>query len=149
VKNNHREHKQKGRKSDKLEKHGCPIVDGLRRKHGRLRQVRSLSVIEIHNDVLFSSLFHGSFARCEIFYDGFTMKSTTISLLFAVCLAGCAKINDTAMRMLASSSTALAVVNDTVLTGTAVLFTDRSGTLDLESDTKPQIKLSEAGVRPQ
>jgi hypothetical protein len=68
------------------------------------------------------------------------MKSKAIPLLSILIVVGCAKINDTTMRLLSSSSPAVAVVNDTVLTGTAVLFTDRSGTLNLESDTEPLLK---------
>jgi hypothetical protein len=34
----------------------------------------------------------------------------------------------------------VAVVNDTLLTGKAVLFLDRTGTLELESDTEPMLK---------
>lgn len=48
-------------------------------------------------------------------------------------LGGCAKVNDVAMRAMATSSAALAVVGDTVLSGRTVLYTDRSGTLDLQA----------------
>jgi hypothetical protein len=68
------------------------------------------------------------------------MKTIVFSLLLSFILAGCAKINDTTMQLLSSSSAAVAVVNDTVLSGKAVLFTDRSGTLSLESGTEPQLK---------
>ena len=68
------------------------------------------------------------------------MKSIAISLLATFFLASCAAINDTTMRLLASSSPAMAVVNDSVLTGKALLFTDRTGTLDLESDSQTPLK---------
>ena len=68
------------------------------------------------------------------------MKSAVIWLISTLFLAGCAKINDTAMNVMASSSPAVAVVNGTLLTGKAVLFTDRTGTLDLQSDKEPVLK---------
>lgn len=68
------------------------------------------------------------------------MKSIAILLLVALFLAGCAKINDTTMQLLSSASPAMAVMNDTVLTGRALLYPDRTGTLDLVSGTEPQIK---------
>lgn len=46
-------------------------------------------------------------------------------------LAGCAKVHDVTMRVMASPSYALAVVRDTPLSGTAMLYTDRTGTLEL------------------
>jgi hypothetical protein len=80
------------------------------------------------------------FSRSGLFYDESTMKTVNYSLLLAFSLAGCAKINDAGMQLLSSSSPAVAVVNDTVLTGKAVLFTDRTGTLDLDSGTQLPLK---------
>jgi hypothetical protein len=68
------------------------------------------------------------------------MKSAAIWLTTTLFLASCAKVNDTAMNLLSSSSPAVAVVNGTLLTGKAVLFTDRTGTLDLQSNKEPVLK---------
>jgi hypothetical protein len=68
------------------------------------------------------------------------MKTINFSLLLVFFLSGCAKINDTTMLLLASTGPALAVVNGTVLTGKATLFTDRTGTLNLDSDSQPPLK---------
>ena len=68
------------------------------------------------------------------------MKSTAIWLITTLFLVSCAKINDTAMNLMSSSSPAVAVVNDSLLTGKVVLFTDRTGTLDLQSDKEPVLK---------
>jgi hypothetical protein len=68
------------------------------------------------------------------------MKSAPIWLTATLFLASCAKINDTAMNLMSSSSPAVAVVGGNLLTGTAVLFTDRTGTLDLESGAEPRVK---------
>lgn len=67
------------------------------------------------------------------------MKSIAVSFISVLVLAACARINDTTMQLLSTSSPALAVVNDTSLTGKVVLFTDRTGTLNLESDTEPAL----------
>lgn len=65
------------------------------------------------------------------------MKKTALPLLVLatlVCVAGCAKINDAGRRLLASSAPALAVVNGTLLSGKVSVFTDRTGTVTLESE---------------
>jgi hypothetical protein len=61
------------------------------------------------------------------------MKTLTLSALLILALTGCAKVNDTGMRLLASSSPALAVVDDTLLSGKVTVYIDRSGTVNLES----------------
>lgn len=59
-------------------------------------------------------------------------------------LGGCAKVNDMTMRLLASSAPALAVVDETVLSGKVLLFTDRTGTLDLQTADVPATKCAGA-----
>lgn len=61
------------------------------------------------------------------------MKRLALPLLFVVVLAGCAKINDTSMRILATPASAVAVVGDTLMSGRALLYVDRTGTLSLGS----------------
>lgn len=68
------------------------------------------------------------------------MRFSSISLLMLLCLSGCAKINDARMELLSSSSPSLAVVNDNLLAGKVVLFTDRTGTLNLESKSTQGLK---------
>lgn len=63
------------------------------------------------------------------------MKILTASVVLALSLAGCAKINDLSTRVLSSSASALAVVSDTLLSGKVVITTDRTGTVTLESDS--------------
>ena len=53
-------------------------------------------------------------------------------LLLPFALAGCAKINEAGMRLVASNLPAFAVVGNAVLSGTASLYVDRSGTLSLD-----------------
>jgi hypothetical protein len=82
-----------------------------------------------------------SFARPEISYDGLMMKAVAlISLPVSLLMAGCASMNDAAMALQSSSTSAVAVVHETLLLGTAVIFNDRTGTLNLESDTEPRVK---------
>jgi len=76
----------------------------------------------------------------EIFYDDPTMKSVYTSVLVALSLAGCASLNDASMSLQASTAPALAVIHDTLVAGKAVLYNDRTGTLNLESGTEPRIK---------
>lgn len=61
------------------------------------------------------------------------MRTLTFSMLLALSLAGCAKINDVGMRLISSSAPALAVVNETLLSGEVKLFTDRTGTVALNA----------------
>lgn len=72
------------------------------------------------------------------------MKSTahTRSVLLlagALLLGGCAAVNDITMRALATSAPALAVVGERVLTGEMLLYTDRSGKLQLRSESEPTL----------
>ena len=57
----------------------------------------------------------------------------------ALLLGGCAAINDATMRALASSASALAVIGERVLTGDMLLYTDRSGKLQLRSEVEPAL----------
>lgn len=57
----------------------------------------------------------------------------------ALLLGGCAAVNDTTMRVLATSAPALAVVGERVLTGEMLLYTDRSARLQLQSDNDPAL----------
>lgn len=57
------------------------------------------------------------------------------ALLLALSLAGCAKINDLSQRALSTSAPALAVVNETLLTGKVEFFIDRKGTVNLQADS--------------
>lgn len=66
-------------------------------------------------------------------YHHSAMKAYTTSLMLALSLAGCAKINDVGMRLISSSAPALAVVNETLLSGEVKLFTDRTGTVALNA----------------
>ena len=68
------------------------------------------------------------------------MKRLVFPLLGVITLLGCAKINDAGMGLLSSSSLAVAVINDTLLMGKAVVYTDRTGTLNLESSDDPKIR---------
>jgi hypothetical protein len=64
----------------------------------------------------------------------------TSTWLAAFLLSACVNLNDAAMRLLASSSPAFAIINDKVFEGTAQLYTDRSGKLDLQSEADPLVK---------
>lgn len=79
-------------------------------------------------------------AAAQFIYDGRTMKTFALSTLLVLSVAGCARINDAGMRLVASSAPALAIVEDTPLSGKAVVAIDRSGTLNLESETEPKVK---------
>ncbi len=54
-------------------------------------------------------------------------------------LGGCAAINDATMRALASPASALAVIGERVFTGDMLLYTDRSGKLQLRSEGEPAL----------
>ncbi len=78
----------------------------------------------------------GSAARWPVFYDGRLMnrsKFFRFSMLLAEgsLLGGCAAVNDATMRALATSTPALAVIGERVLSGEMLLYTDRSGRLQL------------------
>jgi len=64
----------------------------------------------------------------------------TITLLAALLLSACVGLNDSAMRLLSSSSPAFALINGNSFEGNAQLLTDRSGKLDLQSEKDPMIK---------
>ena len=55
----------------------------------------------------------------------------------AVGLAGCAMVNDKALRLVSSKVPALAVVNAQLLRGDMVLLPDRTGTLSLTGEQGP------------
>jgi hypothetical protein len=63
-----------------------------------------------------------------------------ISLLMTLLLSACVGLNDSAMRLLATSSPAYAVLNGTAFEGSAQLYSDRSGKLDLQSEKEPLIQ---------
>lgn len=70
------------------------------------------------------------------------MKSPTalrLLLTLTVLLGGCAALNDATMRALASSAPALAVIGERVYTGEMLLYTDRSGRLQLLSQAEPTL----------
>lgn len=54
-------------------------------------------------------------------------------------LSGCAWMHSKAMRAVATPSLALAVIGDRLLTGKAVLYTDRSATIELSNETDPAL----------
>lgn len=62
-------------------------------------------------------------------------------LLFAgaLLLSGCAAVNDATMRVLATPSPTWAVVGEQLLTGQTLLYTDRSGTLELQTTADPAL----------
>ncbi len=60
-------------------------------------------------------------------------------LAAALILAGCAAMHDATMRALASSAPALAVIGERVYTGEMLLYTDRSGRLELRSAGEPTL----------
>lgn len=60
-------------------------------------------------------------------------------LALALALGGCAALNDTTMRILATPVPALAVLGERVLAGEALIYTDRSATLQLRSDGDPAL----------
>lgn len=68
-------------------------------------------------------------------YDAHTRS--VLLLAGALLLGGCAAVNDVTMRALATSVPALAVVGERVLTGEVLLYTDRSGKLQLRSENEP------------
>jgi len=62
-----------------------------------------------------------------------------VALLAAAALSGCAAVNDATMRALATPAPALAVVGERVLTGEMLLYTDRSGKLQLRGESEPAL----------
>lgn len=64
---------------------------------------------------------------------------SVLLLAGALLLGGCAAVNDATMRVLATPSPAWAVVGEQLLTGQALLYTDRSGTLELQTATEPAL----------
>jgi len=64
---------------------------------------------------------------------------SVLLLAGTLLLGGCAAVNDVTMRAFATSAPALAVVGERVLTGDIVLYTDRSGKLQLRSEAEPAL----------
>ena len=64
---------------------------------------------------------------------------SVLLLAGALLLGGCAAVNDATMRALATSAPALAVAGERVLTGEILLYTDRSGKLQLRSESEPAL----------
>jgi hypothetical protein len=63
------------------------------------------------------------------------MRTTPTIVLLALSLAGCAKISDLSQKALSSTAPALAVVNETLLSGEVEFFIDRKGTVRLQADS--------------
>lgn len=61
------------------------------------------------------------------------------ALMAGSLLSGCAWMHSKAMRAVATPSLALAVIGDRLLTGKAVLYTDRSATIELSNETDPAL----------
>lgn len=68
------------------------------------------------------------------------MKTPVLSALLLLSLAGCAKINDASMRLVASSAPAFAMVNDTLLSGSTSLHVDRTGIVSLDASDGSGLK---------
>lgn len=68
------------------------------------------------------------------------MKTPFLSMLLLSSLAGCAKINDAGMRLVASSAPAFAVVNGTWLSGSTSLHVDRTGSVSLDASDGTGLK---------
>jgi hypothetical protein len=134
------QHEKNDQAGGQLEQGAEPAGCRFFRNRVRLGQLRRHGGVSIHYDVFLGIVPCRVFALSGIFYDGIDMKSIAVSFISALALAGCARINDTTMQLLSTSSPALAVVNDTALTGNVVLFSDRTGTLSLESDAEPPLK---------
>jgi len=66
-------------------------------------------------------------------------RTLAMSLLLAALLPGCASMNDMTMKLLSSTAPALAVIDARVLAGEVRLYTDRTGTLNLESSAEPAL----------
>lgn len=64
---------------------------------------------------------------------------SVLLLAGALLLGGCAAVNDATMRALATSAPVLAVVGERVLSGDVLLYTDRSGKLQLRSESEPAL----------
>ncbi len=71
--------------------------------------------------------------------DSISHTRSVLLLAGAFGLGGCAALNDATMRALASSTPAMAVIGDRLLTGQALLYTDRSGTLELQAAAEPAL----------
>lgn len=74
-------------------------------------------------------------ARLDSPYDRVSMKTLTLPLLLTLSLAGCAKISDLSQRALSSTAPALAVVNETLLSGEVEFFINRTGNVRLQADS--------------
>jgi hypothetical protein len=60
-------------------------------------------------------------------------------LALALALGGCAALNDASMRALATPVPVLALLGERVLAGEALIYTDRSATLQLRSEDEPAL----------
>jgi hypothetical protein len=63
----------------------------------------------------------------------------TLLLALSLFLGACARLNDVTMRAMATPAPALAVMGNRVLTGQALVYTDRSGTLELQDASEPAL----------
>lgn len=82
-------------------------------------------------------------APAAVIYDADIMQTRVHApawlLSLPLLLGGCAALDDATMRALATSTPALAVVGERVLTGELLLYTDRSGTLELQDAAEPAL----------
>jgi len=78
-----------------------------------------------------------------VFYDAHTMQIRAhvpaLLLSLPLLVGGCAALNDATMRALATSSPALALIGERVLTGEVMLYTDRSATVQLQGQGEPSL----------
>jgi hypothetical protein len=63
------------------------------------------------------------------------MKTSSTIVLLALSLAGCAKISDLSQKVLSTTAPALAVVNETLLSGEVEFFINRTGNVTLQADS--------------
>lgn len=67
----------------------------------------------------------------------------TFVCLFAVCaallLAGCAKVNDTSLRLVSTKVDAYAILNGQVLAGNVILIPDRTGRITFSPEKGPEL----------
>lgn len=57
----------------------------------------------------------------------------------ALCLAGCAKVNDTSLRLVSTKVDAYAILNGQVLTGDVILIPDRTGRVIFSPEKGPEL----------
>ncbi len=68
-----------------------------------------------------------------------TLANTAFAALIAASLCGCAKVNDTGLRLVSTRVDAYAVVNGRLLTGDVILIPDRTARVILGTDVEPSM----------